>query len=252
MRQVEVDELKVYRGDSYRITDKIFLRQPTLGDICGARDTLEGERGFFRTVYMLIATPTDLMVQLEDVGVYYEDVTNFELFCKLFPEMDKESVSLLIEDINPQKFHVEDVVNQDRKVLIDPDTMTVIDEYVYEGIVAYLCYMMNVKQTPFKKAGNKWSREVMMEAARNKLNSPNEPYKSMLKPLVSTMVNMEGFKFSWKDVWDMKLGAFMDSVQRVQTIISSRALLDGCYSGNIDVKKIRKTDLNYMKDLGHK
>lgn len=252
MRQIEVDELKVYRGDSYRITDKIYLRQPTLGDICGGEDTSESERGFFRTVYMLIATPTDLMAQLEDAGVRYEDVTNFELFCKLFPEMDREDVSLVLENIDPKKFRVEDVVNQNRKVLIDPDTMTVIDEYVYEGIVGYLCYMMNVKQTPFKKAGNKWSREVMMEAAHSKLKRADEPYKSMLKPLISTMVNMEGFKFNWKDVWDMKLGAFMDSVQRVQTIISSRALLNGCYSGNIDVKKIRKAELNYMKDLSSK
>lgn len=248
MRQVEVDELKVYRGDSYRVTDKIFLRQPTLGDICGSKST-ESERGFFRTVYMLIATPTDLMAQLEDAGVRYEDVTNFELFCKLFPEMHKDDISLLFEDIDPHKFRLEEVVNQNRKVLIDPETMAVIDEYVYEGIVAYLCYMMSVKQTPFKKAGNKWSREVMMEAARNKQKKDDDPYKSMLKPMISTMVNMEGFKFGWNDVWNMKLGAFMDSVQRVQTIVSSRALLNGCYSGNIDVKKIRKAELNYMKDL---
>jgi len=75
--------------------------------------------------------------------------------------------------------------------------------------------------------------------------------KSFLQPLVSTMVNLEGFKSDWSTVWDMKIGAFMDAVQRTQIIVSSKALLDGCYSGNIDTKKIKTKELDYMRELGH-
>ena len=65
------------------------------------------------------------------------------------------------------------------------------------------------------------------------------------------MVNLEGFKSDWSTVWDMKIGAFMDAVQRTQVIASSKALLGGCYSGNIDTKKIKTKELDYMRELGH-
>jgi len=249
----EPDALRVYRGRDFQIYPGLRIRQPTLGEIEGGEDdTAEGnERRFFQTVYTLMATPTDLMAQLDMKGIRYEDVSNYQLFMMLFPQMDQKDTRLLFGDkLNPQNFKPTPVANQPGRIVLSSqvDEIT-IDEVAYGAIVNYLGKIMNIKQTQFLKNGNEFTRMVRMEVAYEDMElAKNKPAESTLLNLISAMVNMEGFKYGWHDVWQMKIGAFMDSVRRVQTIISAKALLNGCYSGNIDTSKIDKKQLNYFKN----
>ena len=88
---------------------------------------------------------------------------------------------------------------------------------------------------------------------QNKTNhkeNKNKPVKSWLQPLVSTMVNSEGFKRDDITVFDMKISAFMDSVARVSKIKNAELLLQSGYSGfGVDLKKIDRETLNYMGEL---
>ena len=247
-----VDALRVYRGRDLVINDKIRVRQPTLGEIEGGPlDDAEGnEKRFFQTVYTLLATPTDMMAQLDKYGIDYERLSNYQLFMALFPQMEQSGTRFILGDIDPKCFRKVLVTNEERYILADEKRNIFIDEVVYAAIVHYICAFMQATQTAFIKNGNAFTRAVRMELAYDELAmSKDKPYESLLQPLISTMVNMEGFKYGWGDVWDMKIGAFMDSVQRIQTILSARALLDGCYSGNVDVSKIDKKELNYLKNL---
>lgn len=247
---MKIDELQVYRGRDLEITKGIVMRQPTLGEI--ESDGESHEMDFFETCYTLIATPTDMMAQLDKIGIRYEDVTNFELFMMLFPSLPKEKVHLLFRNLEPADYERTLVENQGRYILANPKINSFIDEVVYHDIVDYVCAVMRMKQTEKKTPGNAFSRRIMLDVAYMDWEAAKErKAKSFLQPLVSTMVNLEGFKSDWSTVWDMKIGAFMDAVQRTQIIVSSKALLDGCYSGNIDTKKIKTKELDYMRELGH-
>ena len=68
-------------------------------------------------------------------------------------------------------------------------------------------------------------------------------------PLVSAMVNSEGFKYNSKEVRNVGLFEFFDSVQRITTIKSSQALLQGGYSGMADLSKVPKESFNWLRDL---
>lgn len=246
---MKIDELQVYRGRDLEIAKGIIMRQPTLGEI--ESDGESHEMDFFETCYTLIATPTDMMAQLDKIGIRYEDVTNFELFMMLFPALPQEKVRLLFQNLDPAEYERTLVENQDRYILANPHNNTFIDEVVYHDIVAYVCAVMKMKQTQKKTPGNAFSRQIMLEVAYADWQTAKEKRKkSFLQPLVSTMVNLEGFKCDWSTIWDMKIGAFMDAVQRTQVIASSKALLDGCYSGNIDTKKIKTKELDFMRELG--
>lgn len=249
----EVDELKVYRGQDLVINNKIRLRQPTLGEIEGSGSSEFTEKNFFQTVHTLISTPSDMFAQLDECGINYEDLTNFDLFMLLFPQMDVEDIRLIFGDgINPKNFRREYVTNEDRYVLADKENEIFVDEIIYQGIVQYLCLMFGTKQSDPMKIGNGWTKQVMLQAAKDEAEAQkSRPYKSILKPLISSLVNHEGFKYGWDNVWEMKFAAFMDAVSRIQAISSARALLGGCYNGTIDMKKINKNELNYMRDLSH-
>lgn len=69
--------------------------------------------------------------------------------------------------------------------------------------------------------------------------------------LVSAMVNSEGFKYNHKEVWNMKINAFMDSVQRISKIKDSSLILQSGYSGfGVDLKKIPSKRLDWLGELG--
>lgn len=250
----EVDELRVFRGRDLQIAPKLRIRQPTLGEIEGgdSGDGEESEKRFFSVVHTILATPTDLMAQLDEKGLRYEEISNYQLFMLLFPQIEKRDAAFLFgEGLDPADFIPTEVDNQPGRVVLgNAKDEIVIDEIGYRAIVNYICKFMNMEQTRFIKNGNEFTRMVRMELAYEEWEeAKRKPFSSPLKTLISTMTNMEGFKYGWYDVWDMKIGAFMDAVSRIQTIVSARALLNGCYSGNIDVSKIDKSQLNYMKKL---
>ena len=249
----EPDALRVYRGRDFQIYPKLYLRQPTLDEIEGGEtsDAEGSEKRFFHLIHTLMATPTDLMAQLDKQGIRFEDISNYQLFMMLFPQMEQKTTRFLFGDeLNPQNFKPTPVANQPGRVVLSSqqDEIT-IDEVAYGAIVNYIGKMMNMKQTPFIKSGNEFTRMVRMEVAYEEMElAKNKTEESTLLNLISTMTNMEGFKYGWHDVWQMKIGAFMDAVRRVQTIVPAKALLNGCYCGNIDVSKIDKKQLNYFKN----
>ena len=75
----------------------------------------------------------------------------------------------------------------------------------------------------------------------------NKPYKSFLTPLVSSVKCRMGYTKDY--VRNMQIYEFMDDVARLNVINNSDALLRGMYSGMIDTKKIKKSELNWMREL---
>ena len=80
-------------------------------------------------------------------------------------------------------------------------------------------------------------------------NQKNNGDDSILLPLVSAMVNSAEFKYNAQELVNIGIYQFMDSVQRIQLIRSSDALLKGIYGGMLDVKSLNKEDLNWLKAL---
>ena len=92
---------------------------------------------------------------------------------------------------------------------------------------------------------------ILIEDAKEAyLRNQNREYHSYLKNLISSMINSEGFKYNHSQVWDMKINAFMDSVNRITKIKNSDLLLQSGYSGfGIDLSKIDDKKLNWLGEL---
>ena len=91
-------------------------------------------------------------------------------------------------------------------------------------------------------------------AMRDRAKALARKDKSELLELISSMTNIDGFKYGWLDVWDMKINAFLDAVARVQKIKNAFMLLQSAYSGfGIDLSKFtasqKEKSLNWMGSL---
>lgn len=242
----ENEELQLYRGNDYIINEHISIHQPTLDEICQY-----GERAYYQMIYTLTCTPCDLKWQLHSVGTDYTQISDFELFysmlCKNYARND---TSILFGELDFSEFHLYVNKLNDEVVMYHPKQNIIIDRHIYQLMVCYLRKMHGLKRNE-EVPGNESTKMILIEDAREEAQrNKNIPYRSFLKPLISTMVNIEGFKRNDNTVWDMKINAFMDSVKRIGKIRNASLLLQSGYSGyGIDIKKIPADDLNYMGEL---
>lgn len=248
----ELDELKLYRGCDYVIGDCLSVRHPSLGEICSY-----GEQNYYQMVYHLTAVGADLKWQLFDAGIDYTKIDDFDLFC-----------SVLRNDYGPGQTAIlfGDTLNLPEMVLLqnqengevilyqepaEPDKNGItITRDIYLAVTGYLRKMHHIPRND-KLPANENTKKLLIEDDREDyLRNKDKPYQSLLQPLISAMVNMEGFKRNDETVWDMKINAFMDSVMRIGKIRNADLLLQSGYSGfGVDLKNIDKKELDYMGRL---
>lgn len=96
------DELKIYRGEDYVVSNHIKIHQPTLNEICDY-----SEREYYSMIYNLTATPQSMKVQLWDMGIDYTTITPFELFYNiLYKVYSQENTSIIFGDLDFTKFQI--------------------------------------------------------------------------------------------------------------------------------------------------
>lgn len=243
MTNLEVDDLKLYIGDDYVINDSIKVLQPTIRKIAEF-----GERDFFSVVHTITAIPSDMKSQLWDMGLDWTEVDDFELFVMLVQTLSPDRTELLFGDVDLSKLRPYKHPRIENEIaLADKESGIFIDRMVYLKIVSYLRKAFNI--TPkVEKAANKMTKKILIEEDRMKLKLNKEkPFKSFLLPLISSVKVKQGYTKEY--VLNMGYVEFMNDVARLQVIHNADHLLSGVYAGTIDMKKINKAELNWMKEL---
>lgn len=241
MINLEVDELMLYFGDDYVINDKIKIHQPLVGEIINC------ERDYFSMVHSITAIPSDLKSQLFDMGLDWCNIEDFELFAMLVQTLTPDRTSILFGDLDLSKLKPFRHPHNDDIVLADKENGILIDKMIYQRIVNYLRKLHNI--TPkVEKTKSKTVKKWLIEEDRNRIKAAqNKPFKSYLLPLISSVKVKQGYTKDY--VRNMGLYELFDDIARLQIIHNADHLLSGVYAGTIDIKKIDKKELNWMKEL---
>lgn len=248
-RTLDFDELQMYFGEPYKINDDITISQPTIGNILTF-----GEQKFYRSLAPFTSNTTTYRLQLWDMGIDWNDISDYELFIMLVQGLKPEDTKLLFGDLDFSKFSPQYDTQLETIVLVDFEKGIIIDEWIYTQMSEYLRLMFN-QYPKVEYAKTKSTKEAIIDEERmnqriaaQKKN--NKQSKSMLLPLVSAMLNHPGFKYKKNELKEVGIVEFMDSVQRLQVYESTRALMSGMYSGMLDCSKINmKEELNWLRDL---
>lgn len=247
------DQLVLYRGHLHKINENISIRIPSLEEIC-----VYGEAKYYSMIHTLCSVGIDLCWQLEEAGIPFDEISDYELFYSILRKYydTKQTEIIFGKYLNLKQMTLckneKGDIYLEQKILMDNGEYRLItlNENNYYEIVKYLRALHNLKRND-AVAGTKSCRMAFIEDAKMEYEaSKHEPHKSYLLPLISTMVNSDGFKRDDQTVWNMNIFAFMDSVRRVDKIRNSNLLLQSGYSGfGVDLKKIKKEELNYMGEL---
>ena len=273
----EIDELKVYAGSDIRITDKIIVTQPSLGQI---RDF--GERKYFNAVYTLTSVGADLKWQLWDYfNIDYTTISDYDLFLKLIyplvssrknqyklwksnPQEFEKELSELDEDeirdmlTNPLELVLKDIDLADFKryksnlnddiILYNPEKDITIDRLKYNQIIDVVRTIHGFKRNNQMPANERTKLDLIEDARDEARLAATKPYKSVLKPLVSALSVKTG-QCGDDRIWNMNIAMFFDNIKRVAKIQDAQLLLQGAYSGFASLKGIDKERLNWTGDI---
>lgn len=252
LTNIEFDPLKLFLGDPFEIAKNIIVYQPSIDEIVSY-----GEQRFFQMANIFIANTTMYRLPLWDMGIDWNTISDFDLFSMLISTLDPEDSSILFGDIDFRKFTREVVVSSDGEpfqILYNAEQDIVITEDIYLVIAKYVRTMLNTFPKVEKAKGRTTKESIIWEERENLERSKKEGVsnESFLLPLMSSCLNHPGFKYNKKELRQIGIVEFMDSVQRLQTYESTTALLRGMYSGMVDTSKIDKNEFNFMRDLSHK
>ncbi|MFG6383962.1 MAG: hypothetical protein K1V96_06875 [Lachnospiraceae bacterium] len=240
------DELQIYRGKDFFITQGITIHQPTLNEICDY-----GEKAYWNMVHTLTSVGADLKFQLYDMGIDYTKISDFELFYHLLcTPYNQSKTYILTGELDFTNFQLFQKKDSEEIVMYDAKHNITIDEAVYLKFTKILRDMHGLKRNSQLPA-NESTKQILIEDDREEYERNREkPYVSQLKNLVSAMINCEGFKYNHAQVWDMKINAFLDSVKRISKIKNAGLLLQSGYSGfGISLKEIPDQQLNWLGEL---
>ena len=89
----QLDDLQMYFGHSLRIDDRITVKHPRIGAIIDY-----GEQRYRRIIGALTTSPSMMISVLDDMGVDWETISDFELFTGYLRNMLTDEDSAFIFD----------------------------------------------------------------------------------------------------------------------------------------------------------
>ena len=247
MEAFQVEELKLYMSEDIKIAHGIVLKCPKIKDVAEY-----GESAYFSMINTVCATPSSMMVQLDDIKLNYMKVKDFELFAMLCQSLSPETTYPILGDLDLTKFKPHQVGETEDIILVHEDTKNdanpiIINPIIHEVLTTYIRKMHNLKKE-VKKAGNEITRKQLIRLARqDAAMAKNKPHESFLRPVISAVKCRMGYEMSY--IKNMGIFELMDDLSRLNVIIQADAALGGMYSGMIDTKKMDKTVLNWTRNI---
>ena len=226
--------------DSVHINDYIEVKIPTVNEV------LENEEQYYGIVSSLVATPWDMMVQLDDLGIDFTEIDDYELFLITFQTIRVQDTHLIFGDLDLSGF--EPAINDENQtiVLLDKNSGTVIDKSIHYMIAETLRRIHHLERN-IKKPGNEEVKKFLIERARKKLMRQRRMKQtSQLEPLIIAMVNTEQFKYNYEETKALSIFQFNESVIQIVKKIDYMNKMHGVYSGTVNVKDLRQEDINWL------
>lgn len=264
----KVDPNKLYLGEAYCPVEGISIKAPDMKSVIQY-----GFDDFYNMMNYFTANTTSMRVFLWDAGIDWNDITDFQMFCMIVPQLPKEKTKLVFGDLDFSEFRIGGYVRPQEGEDEEPETepifhnskledaisedAVIITEDVYK-LIAEACRIIINHFPEAQAVKRKIVKEMYirddkkrMETARKKRKNENIESDTLF-PLLSFLLNHPGFKYRKDELDKVNYLEFMDSVSRISHIESCEAIMHGMYSGFVDGSKIQPESYDFLKDLRDK
>lgn len=224
----------------YEINDSIKIVIPSVGEI------IDNEDSYYSIITVLTAMPIDLMVPLDDAGIDYTEINEYDLFLIMSAGLKAQDTSLVFGDLDLTKFEISVNQKNGKIVLYDAEDDIVIDRATHARIAGVLRKIHHLEKN-HRKPANKEAKEYMLKRAREKMRrNRNRKHESQLEPLIIAMVNAEQYKYDFEGTRELSIYQFNESVRQIIKKVDYDNRMYGIYAGTINAKELSQDDLNWL------
>lgn len=227
------EDAKCYLSGDYKINDKIYVHFPTVREVLFDI----GEKDYWTTVFAFVSTSSDLIAELDDKGLDWEEVSDFDLFIMNFLLMSENMIHIFLPTLCIKNFKLIENPDNHEINLYDPIEKITIDRNIFQYISDYIRFVHGLKKNVIK-AGNAYTHQDLIDDAHDRKRwaelKPKEQ-KSQMKAYLSYLVASLGYTVD--DVMDMRINFFFDLIKRVSAIETAKEIPFMAYTGMVDLKK---------------
>lgn len=240
-----------------KITSDIKILIPTVGQV------LKDEKDYYDIVRQITASPYSMMVQLDDIGIDFEKIDDFDLFNLYSRIIFSSDLSLIFGNTFSKLYNVlsdENISNEEKEqslilvkkkennetCLYDIPDDILIDRYIYEKIANAL-RSINLFEKDNRTIGA--DKEYFIKKNRRlQLRHKNDEYKPFLENLVVALVNKQEFKYNYEETMKLSIYNFNRSVKQIKHTVSFDKVMNGVYAGTVDTSKLTdKSILSFIE-----
>lgn len=238
----------------YQLTDKLTVHIPLVSEI---RSSFEDEMEYYRLLSVFIKTPCDAMVELDDIGIDYTQVSEYRLFIMLMSSLLNHKEVIKSQhwkmifpyiEVNDLKIGSENgeftVVDSKSNVIIDADIYPLLSDLLIQII-------SSEKNMEYYKVPEEDTRRYIIDRQRLKqkrLLERQQKYgkksSSVLDGVILLLVNNCNFKYNFETIGQITIYDLYACLHQIYSDREIDGLISGYWSGNVDLKKIDSSKLN--------
>lgn len=226
----------------HKINDFITVRVPTIKEI------VENEDDYYGNVALIVATPYDMMVQLDDMKIDFTQINEWDLFLLLFNELRTRDLSLIFDGLNLRDFVTAENKQNGNIILVNPKTGVKIDRAIHDQICRYLRKTLRLQKNE-KRPANEEARKFLIERTRTKLKRRRKQLvESQIEKYIVALVNTSEFPYTYESVLGLTINQFYASLHQIVKKIKYDKLMIGCYAGTVNMKELDQNELNWISN----
>ena len=229
-------------SDHIKVDDEITLTIPTVGEV------IKSDGLYDAIVSTFTATPRDLMVELDDLGIDYNEIEEYDLFLMLSQSLKTMDTSILFGGLDFSRYNIAESPSGEI-ILLNEDTGNYIDKFKYMYLCDTLCKINFITRNN-KKAGNNAAKSYLIQKERRKKKRAKRKAKKQENPingLIISLVNTAEFKYDYSTVLDLTIYQFNASLHQIIDKVNFDKLMIGVYAGTVDTKGMSPNRLSWIK-----
>lgn len=241
-----IQKPSLLRVNDYPINDRILVHVPMVSEIYDF-----GEQKYYSIIQSLTATPYDLMVEPDDIGIDYETINAYQLFILMFASIAarEENTSILFGNLDLRQFREAENRKTGERVLLDAQSGTVIDRLIATEICKAI-RKIHFWEAPVGRAGNAEAKQYILERTRQKKKRRAKlPYQSLLDNMIIKLVNTEEFPYDYETVMPLSIYKLNASWHQIPKKKNWEQTMNGAYFGTVDVSKLDLQKLSWMSPV---
>lgn len=204
---------------------------------------------YYALVTAICANPKDYSIPLDEMGLRYMDLSEYDLFNLLFTtymndEQSKAKLRIIFGDNSDLDLHIQE--RDDSFVWCNRDNKVIIDSYTHSVIDSQLRLLTGLHKD-LGQAGNmvQYKREIEKKKRLMK-KAKKKNYISILENEIIMAVNNQHFKYNYETVLGLSLYQFNNSVKQILRETELNYMKQSAYVGMLDISKISNEDLSLI------